>query len=243
MSQTAGLQGKKVVVLGGTSGIGLSVAQAAAREGASVVVASSSREKVAAAVATLGGKGEGYACDFSDEAQVRGLAGRIGALDHLVYTAGESLILGAATELDLATVRKAFGVRLFGAMTAVKYAAPHIRPGGSVVLTHGIAGRRPNKGWTVGSSICGAMESYTRALAMDLAPIRVNAVSPGFVRTPLWANIPEADREALFAKVGAGLPVGRVGESDEIAETYLYLMKNGFSSGQTIIVDGGGVLV
>jgi NAD(P)-dependent dehydrogenase (short-subunit alcohol dehydrogenase family) len=86
------------------------------------------------------------------------------------------------------------------------------------------------------------MDALTRALAVELAPVRVNAVSPGFVRTPLWGNIPETEREALFRDRGRKLPVGRVGEADEIAEAYVYLMRNGFSTGQTVVVDGGGVL-
>jgi NAD(P)-dependent dehydrogenase (short-subunit alcohol dehydrogenase family) len=99
------------------------------------------------------------------------------------------------------------------------------------------------KGWTVAASICGAMEAFTRALAVELAPIRVNAVSPGFVRTPLWSNIAETQREDMYRDAGARLLVGRVGEADDIAQTYLYLMQNAFSTGQTVVVDGGGVLV
>ena len=95
----------------------------------------------------------------------------------------------------------------------------------------------------MGASICTAMEGLTRALAVELAPTRVNLVIPGFVRTPLWRNIPEADREAIFAAAGAKLPVGRVGEAAEVAETYLFLMKQGFATGQSVVVDGGGVLV
>jgi NAD(P)-dependent dehydrogenase (short-subunit alcohol dehydrogenase family) len=132
---------------------------------------------------------------------------------------------------------------VFGAIAAVKAAAPKIRQGGSIVLTGGIAGARPQKGWTLGASICGAMEGFTRALAVELAPIRVNIVSPGFVRTPLWSNVPEIEREAMYRQVGARLLVGRVGEADDIAQTYLYLMNNGFATGQTIVIDGGGILV
>lgn len=240
MSKT--LQGAKVVVLGGTSGIGLATARAAADDGAEVVVVSGRKEKVATAVASLGPRATGEVANLSDETQTRSLFERVGALDHLVYTAGESLTIGPLATLDLEAARRAFEVRVFGAMAAVKHAAPRIRPGGSIVLTHGIAGDRPSPGWTVGASVCGAMEALTRALAVELAPVRVNAVSPGFVRTPLWSDIPEPQREALFREAGKKLPVGRVGDAPEIAETYVYLMRNAFSTGQTVIVDGGGVL-
>jgi len=240
---TTTLKGKTVVVLGGTSGIGLSTAKAAIAHGASVVVTSSQAAKVDAAVSRLGPSATGEVSDLLDEAQTHALFERIGALDHLVFTAGESLTIGPLGQMDLASVRKAFELRVFGAMCAAKHAARRIRPGGSIVLTHGIAGTRPHAGWTVGSTVCGAMESFTRALAVELAPIRVNAVSPGFVRTPLWgASIPEVDLEALYRDAGAKLLVGRVGEPDEIAQAYVYLMESGFSSGQTVVVDGGGVL-
>ena len=102
---------------------------------------------------------------------------------------------------------------------------------------------RPHAGWTVAASICGAIDALTRALAVELAPIRVNAVSPGVVRTALWDNMAESDREALYREVGSALPVGRVGEASDIAEAYLYLMREGFSTGQVIAVDGGTMLM
>jgi NAD(P)-dependent dehydrogenase (short-subunit alcohol dehydrogenase family) len=237
------LQEKKVVVLGGTSGIGLAVAKAAIRDGASVVVASSRGTKVSEALAVLGKRAEGEVVNLAEEAQIRQMFSRLGSFDHLVYTAGDSLQLGDLKGTDLTAARAFFELRVFGAMAAIKHAAAGIRPGGSVTLTHGIAGLRPQRGWTIPASICGAIEALTRALAVELAPIRVNAVSPGIVRTPLWSGIPEADREAMYRDVGARLPVGRVGEADEIAQTYLYLMQNAFSTGQTVVIDGGGVLV
>jgi NAD(P)-dependent dehydrogenase (short-subunit alcohol dehydrogenase family) len=112
------------------------------------------------------------------------------------------------------------------------------------VLTTGIAGQRPHKGWVLAASVCGTIEALTRALAVELAPIRVNAVSPGVVRTNLWQNIMgEAEREQLFESVGNSLPVGRIGAADDIAQAYLFLMQEGFSTGQTVVVDGGAVLV
>jgi NAD(P)-dependent dehydrogenase (short-subunit alcohol dehydrogenase family) len=234
------LEAQKVVILGGTSGIGLAVAKAAKESGASVIVASSRAAKVEAAKKAIGV--DGRAVDLTDEQAAAAFFEAVGPFDHLVYTAGESLVLGPLATLEAVTARRAFDLRFFGALLAVKLAAPRLREGGSIVLTHGIAGVRPHAGWSVGASICGAIESLTRALAVELAPLRVNAVSPGFVRTPLWSNLPEADREALYRDAGARLPVGRVGEAEDIAEAYLYLLKNAFCTGQTVIVDGGGVL-
>jgi len=111
------------------------------------------------------------------------------------------------------------------------------------VLTTGIAGQRPHKGWVIAASVCGTVEALTRALAVELAPIRVNAVSPGVVRTNLWQNMSAEEREDLYESVGNSLLVGRVGEASEIAQAYLFLMQEGFATGQTIVVDGGTVLV
>jgi NAD(P)-dependent dehydrogenase (short-subunit alcohol dehydrogenase family) len=237
------LKDKRIVILGGTSGIGLATAQAAAQEGAAVVVASSRQSSVDNALAALPGNAEGHALDLSNEEQIRALFDRIGPLDHLVFTAGETLQLADLAEIAIERARQAFNLRFWGAFTAVKFASKLIRQGGSIVLTTGIASLRPRASWSVAASICGAMEGLTRALAVELAPVRVNAVSPGVVRSPLWDNMTEADREAMYSNVGAALPVGRVGEAEDIAQTYLYLMREGFSTGQVIVVDGGTVLV
>jgi NAD(P)-dependent dehydrogenase (short-subunit alcohol dehydrogenase family) len=237
------MQDQRVIVLGGTSGIGWEVARQAAGLGAQVTIASSSAERVRKAVADLGGPAEGHALDLTDEAAIQAFFQKTGAFDHLVFTAGDSLNLNPLASADLQQARRAFEVRYWGALAAAKYGSAQIRTGGSIVLTTGIAGARPRKGWVFGASVCGAMNALTRALAMELAPIRVNAVSPGIVRTNLWQNIPEQDREKMFAGAGATLPVGRVGEPSDIARAYLFLMQEGYSTGQVVVVDGGGVLV
>jgi NAD(P)-dependent dehydrogenase (short-subunit alcohol dehydrogenase family) len=237
------VQEKRVIVLGGTAGIGLATAQAAARAGARVVVASSSEKRVTRALAALPPGSEGKVVDLSREESVRAFFDGVGAFDHLVFTAGDSLRVETLATVDLTSARRFFELRYWGALTAAKYGARHLRAGGSIVFTGGVAAERPMSGWSLGASICGAMESLTRALAVELAPIRVNLVSPGFVRTELWNSMGEAERAALYRDVAAKLPVGRVGEAADIAEAYVYLMGNGYSTGQTIVVDGGGTLV
>jgi NAD(P)-dependent dehydrogenase (short-subunit alcohol dehydrogenase family) len=236
------LNGKRIVVLGGSSGIGLATAQAAAREGASVVIASSNPARVNEAVSQVP-DAEGHAVDLTDPAAVEAVFARIGAFDHLVFTAGESLLLNPLASTDLATARRFFDLRYWGAWLAAKYGSPNIRPGGSIVFTSGLAGQRPAAGWALGSSICSAMEGLTRALAVELAPLRVNIVCPGVVKTPLWGNMAEADRAALYRQMGDKLLVGHAGEPEEIAEAYLYLMRQTYGTGQVIVVDGGGALV
>jgi NAD(P)-dependent dehydrogenase (short-subunit alcohol dehydrogenase family) len=237
------LNGKRIVVLGGSSGIGLAVAHAAAREGASLVIVSSNRSRVDAALKSLPNDAEGHAADLSSEAAIQVLFATLGGFDHLAYTAGENLRLASLDVLDLEWARGFFDVRYWGALAAVKYGATQIRPGGSVTLTSGLAGRRPHAGWSVASSICGAIEGLTRALAVELAPIRVNIVSPGVVKSPLWGAMPQADREALYSDMAEKLLLRHVGEPEELAQSYLYLMKQTYGTGQVIGVDGGGALI
>jgi NAD(P)-dependent dehydrogenase (short-subunit alcohol dehydrogenase family) len=243
MQQASGFHNKRVVILGGSSGIGLAVAEQAESQGAEVVIASSNAERVEKAVQSLGGNAQGLTVDLSDERAVETLFGSLGAFDHLVFTAGDSLHVENLADTDLKQARRAFELRYWAALAAVKYGSKGIRKGGSIVLTTGIAGQRPHKGWVVAASVCGTIEALTRALAVELAPIRVNAVSPGVVRTNLWQSMTVAERESLFESVGNSLPVGRVGEPHDIAQAYLFLMQEEFSTGQTLVVDGGTVLV
>jgi NAD(P)-dependent dehydrogenase (short-subunit alcohol dehydrogenase family) len=243
MPRENGFDNKRVVIVGGSSGIGLAVAEEAASQGAEVVIVSSNSERVQKAVKSIGGKAQGQAVDVSDEKAIESFFTKLGAFDHLVFTAGDSLHVRELALTDLKQARRAFELRYWSALATVKYGSPQIRKGGSVVLTTGIAGQRPQSGWVIAASVCGTIEALTRALAVELAPIRVNAVSPGVVRTNLWQNMSTSEREQLFASVGQRLPVGRVGEAHDIAQAYLFLMKEGFSTGQTVVVDGGTVLV
>ena len=242
MEQGNGLHNKRVVILGGSSGIGLAVAEQAASQGAKLVIASSNAERVQKAIESLGGNAQGHTLDLSDEQAVETLFAKLGAFDHLVFTAGDSLHLHNLATTDLKQARRAFELRYWAALAAVKYGSKNIRKGGSVVLTTGVAGQRPQKGWVVGASVCGTIDALTRALAVELAPIRVNAVSPGVVRTNLWQSMSAAEREQMYESVGKSLPVGRVGEPHDIAQAYVFLMQEGFVTGQILVVDGGTVL-
>jgi NAD(P)-dependent dehydrogenase (short-subunit alcohol dehydrogenase family) len=237
------LKGRKVVIIGGSSGIGLATAKSVASKGGLVIIASSNQQRLDKALQQLPGESIGCAIDVTNEMQVKNLFERIGAFDHLVFTAGENLILRDVADTTLEMARNYFNIRYWGAFTAVKYATPFINTTGSIVLTSGIASNRPNKGWALGASICAAMEGFARAMAMELAPIRVNIVSPGVVKTELWRGMPESDREAMYTNIGAALPVKRVGEAEDIARTFVYLLEQQYGTGQTLIIDGGNSLV
>jgi NAD(P)-dependent dehydrogenase (short-subunit alcohol dehydrogenase family) len=236
------LEGKRILIIGGTSGIGFATAKAAAREGATVIVASSSQARVDRAREALPGSAEGYIVDLRSEESIKSLFERVGDYDHLVYTAGESLKTAELKDFTLQQAQGFFAIRYWGAFLAVKHGNARIRPGGSIVLSSGMASRRPRKAWTVVSSICGAMESFAKACAVELAPLRVNVVCPGLVKTDMWDNLPEDARAAMFKRAEQNLPVGHPGEPDEVAEAYLYFMRAGFTTGSVAIVDGGAAV-
>jgi NAD(P)-dependent dehydrogenase (short-subunit alcohol dehydrogenase family) len=234
------LHQKRVVIIGGTSGIGLAVAQGAIVDGASVVVGSSSTGKVSAAKDRLGGT-ESLEIDVRNEASVEAFFTRVGAFDHLVFTAGDWSRFGGGPieSLDLADAASLFAVRFWGAISAAKHAKKFIREGGSVTLTDGMIAHRPRKGSALSTAIAGAIEHLTLGLAVELAPIRVNCVCPGAIRTDVWNVIPEDQREERFKRLTERLPVKRIGEPNEAAEAYLYLMRGGYTTGQVLRVDGG----
>lgn len=241
--ETPALQGKTVVVLGASSGIGLATAQAASANGARVIIVSGNQSRITQALQTLGPNSAAYTVDLGNEQAIKTFFNELGNFDHLVYTAGENISLGLISDTDVNNAKDYFTIRYWGAVAAVKYSAPLINAGGSITLTSGIAAQRPGKGWWLGSSITSAMEGFARAMAIELAPIRVNIVSPGVVRTNLWNSMSDAERDGFYQSISSMLPVQRVGEACDIAQAFLYLIQQPFSTGQVIVVDGGGVLV
>ncbi|MBU6268971.1 MAG: SDR family oxidoreductase [Sphingomonadales bacterium] len=233
------LAGQVVWVIGGTSGIGLGVARAALAAGAKVAVASRSATKVAKACQALPGVA-GIVLDVTDEDAVRRqFAGQSG-IDHIVFTAADwdQVHHTPLASTDIRAAASIFDVRVWGAVAVAKHSAPALRPGGSITLTNGMAAHRPQAGMAVTVAMAGAIEHLVKGLAVELAPVRVNGVCPGAIRTEAWDELPDAFRAVQEARL-AGQLVPRVGETAECAEAYLYLMKNTYVTGQTLRVEGG----
>jgi len=167
----------------------------------------------------------------------------LGEVDHLAYTAGDGLLLQSLTETDIGAARKAFEIRYWGLLRAIKVALPFFAKSGSITISSGIGAVRPLAGWSNPASILGALESLTRALAVELAPIRVNAVSSGVLDTNLWSEMDPESRQALFDQLAQKLLVGRIGQASDAAKAYLYMMEQGYGTGQILTADGGHVLV
>jgi len=243
------LEGKHLVVVGGSSGIGLETARLALAEGASVTIAGRSEDRLQRAVAGLRAQAGGAAwrgvrpvvADVTDESSIRALFEGEPRVDHLFLPAGELRPgYGDVLDADLPGLRSVLETRLLGVVHVVRQVRPKMA-GGSITLMSGLYSTRPGRGGALGAAAVAAVEGMTRALALDLAPIRVNAVAPGLIDTPLW-NAFGAQREAILAHAAA-LPVGRIGRPEEVAQAVLFLLGNGFVTGTVLAIDGGGGLV
>lgn len=231
------LAGKKVVVVGGSSGIGLSTAVMAKRNGAEVVIASRNADKLKAAAAEIGATA--IAADVGNDDSVANLFRSAGPVDHVVVTAAQ-LKTGPFKTVPMEDVRSTFEGKFWGAWRCARFA--EVRAGGSITLVSGFLSIRPRPNSAIVGAANGALEALTRSLALDLAPVRVNCVSPGIIDTPIRAAMPEAARKDMLDKIAAGLPVGRVGLGDDIAVQILAFMANGFATGSIVYIDGGGVI-
>ena len=237
---TMSLAGKRVVLIGGASGIGFAVAALSRAQGAEVLIASHNAANVAAAVERLSGT-KGATVDLRDEASVSGFLQNLGPFDHLAITAGDwdGRLFRATQDLDLAAARDGFDVRFWGALAAVKHASRLVAANGSITLTSGMLTHRPRRATLLATAIGGAVESLVRGLAVDLAPLRINAVCPGLILTDHVKQMPPDMQRAYVA----GLPLPRAGSPTEAATAYVYLMLNSYTTGQILPVDGGGGLV
>lgn len=235
--QEIAIKNTTVIVIGGLSGIGRAVAEQAAAAGAHVIAAGRrpAPPDFPAAVVTA-------RIDVGDVTSVATFFEAIGPFDHLVVTAGPVISAAGLQDLKIDEAIAAFNVKFFGQLRVAQHAARVIRPGGSITLTSGLLSRKAVPGGLVKAAMNAATDIMGKTLAKELAPVRVNVVSPGMVYTGMWGEMSGADRAAMAARAGAGLPVGRVGQPADLAQAYLLLMQNGFMSGSVVDVDGGGLL-
>lgn len=238
------LNGCKVVILGGSSGIGLATAKAAHDEGASLVIASRSQKKLEQARAKIGegDRVETFAVDVTDEAAVRNMFYQLDQIDHLVVTAAQAVV-GLIVETDSEILKPTLDSRIWGAFYAAKYAASKIVDGGSITFMSGLAGWKPSVGASIAASSGAAIEAFARTLALELAPIRVNTVCAGVIDTPMLDDFFGKQRQETVDEIAASLPLKRIGRPDDIAESILFLMNSGFTTGTVLHIDGGHLLV
>ena len=231
-------QGKKVVVVGGSSGIGFATAAMAKAAGADVTIASRPGERLEGAAKQLGVTA--VAADVTSDEAVEALFRTTGTVDHVVVTAAV-LKSGHIKQLSMADARATMESKFWGAWRVARSA--DIVEGGSLTIVTGFLSIRPRPNSAIVGAANGALESLAKSLAIDLAPVRVNAVSPGIIDTPIRAAMPEDARRKMLDGVAASLPVKRVGVADDIAQQILAFMANGFATGAVTYIDGGGSIV
>lgn len=228
---------KKIVVVGGTSGIGLAVATRAIGSGAEVVVASRTQERLAAAAHQLGSRAQVETLDATSEESISAFLSQVGSFDHLAMTIKPAIPTGAFLENNIGAAQAAFDAKFWGQYRLARQCAPHIRPNGSIAFTSGIASRRIYPGYSAVSVVNSAVEALSKALAVELAPIRVNCVCPGFVDTEP-TNLERANHVRALAP---NLPADRLAHANEIADAYLFLFESSYSTGSVVVVDGGAI--
>ncbi|HEY3508737.1 MAG TPA: SDR family oxidoreductase [Kribbella sp.] len=231
-----------VVIVGGGSGMGRALAAELVAQGSEVTVAGRSPDKLEAVRRELGVRT--VATDLASEPDIGRLFATTGRVDHIVTTAAD---VGGAYQpvgsYDVTAARAAIDSKLIGPLLLAKHGAPVLEPGGSIVFTSGIAAYRPGPRASLLAALNGALASLAAALAIELAPLRVNVISPGWVDTPIWQDVAGDAAPERLAAMAARLPVGRIGRTQDIAAAIIALLRNGFITGTVLHADGGHRLV
>ena len=234
------LHGQQVLIVGGSSGIGLATAKLAVAGGAHVTIAGRSEAKLELAVQQLGHGVVGRPVDASNDKSITDFFADSKSWDHVVATIGAGG-RGRITDLSMADAFAAMNGKFW---TYVRVArAAKIVSGGSLTLASGLYGSKPAPGTVLVGAINGAIDGLTRGLAVDFAPTRVNTVSPGIIDTPLWDRMPPADRHALFKMTAEALPARRIGHAEDVGQAIIFLMTNPFATGSVLHLEGGARLV
>jgi NAD(P)-dependent dehydrogenase (short-subunit alcohol dehydrogenase family) len=229
-------QHQKIVIAGGTSGIGLAAAKRLAAEGAEVIVTGRNQEKIMAA------KKDGFRAvhiDSKDRVALDAFFSELGPVDHLVIAVGGSKGMGEFSALSLGELREGFAEKFWPQLETLQAALPSMVAGGSVTIITGSASVLKRPGISGLAAINGGLELMVPVLAQELKSIRINAISPGLVDTPWWDFISEEQKPAVFAQWTSGIPAGRVARPEEVADVIVFLAENAYMTGKVIGCDGG----
>jgi NAD(P)-dependent dehydrogenase (short-subunit alcohol dehydrogenase family) len=236
------LHGQKVIVMGGTSGIGFATAKAAVAAGADVIITGRNAEKLHKAVTDISEHVTGDTVDATSLEALKSFYQRSGQFDHLILAVSGGKGMGPFAQLDLAVLRQGFEAKFWAQVTALQAGLDNLRAGGSIVFITAGSARAALPGTAGLAAMNSALEAMVPTLALELQPTRVNAISPGVIATPWWDTFPSEQRDAFFAKTAQNLPVGRVGQPEDVAQAILLLLQNGFITGSIVECDGGGHL-
>lgn len=231
-----------ILVVGGTKGIGLATAKAAVEAGAQVTITGRSQASLDEAIQNLPAGVAGAVLDFTENDSVANLAGQIAAVDHVVLSASSDVAWGPFADIGEDALRAAFDAKFWGYWRVVRALAGKISAGGSVTMVTGAAARAALPGTSGLAAVNGALEAMTKVLAVELAPVRFNTVSPGMTDTEAYAGLPAEAREAMFSGTAQSLPVGRIGQPENLAQAVLLAATNPFITGSTLDIDGGAHL-
>jgi NAD(P)-dependent dehydrogenase (short-subunit alcohol dehydrogenase family) len=236
------LQGKKIVIVGASQGIGFETSKLLAQRGVVVYMASRTKEKIENASKAIGHDTIAKTLDFTDELAVKNFFDTIGNIDHLVCVGSSNSVWGKFNEIETSALQKAFNSKFFGYYFSAKHALPVLSKNGSIVFVIAGSARKAIPGTTGLAAVNGAILAMGRTMASELGPIRVNMVSPGIIDTPYYDWMNNEQKQALFKQMGERLPLGRVGRPDEIAHSIIMLLENDFITGAVLDIDGGGSL-
>ena len=235
------LEGKRLLLVGGSSGIGLAVARQAQAEGAIPLVVARRAEGLAAARNALGNDLQMFVADICDHERMDAILDQVDGVDHLFSTAG-AFLPEPSIHVDEAEARCVFEGRFWSVVRLIRTALPRMPDNGSVVLMSGTANWRP-EGSPVAMATLGALESFARAMAAKHGPIRFNCVAPGLTDTPFLRQFLGDDAASILSGMAGSVPLGRFGTADEVADAVLFLMRNTYVNAETLTIDGGARLV
>ncbi|PVH97520.1 short chain dehydrogenase [Periconia macrospinosa] len=260
---TTKLHNKRILIIGASSGLGYGVAEGVLEHGAKIAIASSNPTRIASAASSLAASYpskssniHSFTVDLANHSTIEAnlaklfddvvaaIGGADKKLDHVVYTAGDSLALTKIADLNIEAVLKAGSLRFFAPLLLAKFIPTCVvaSPLSSYTITSGGVGEKPAPDWSIVASYCGGHHAMVRNLAVDLKPVRVNGVAPGAVDTELW-NLGEEEKKKMFEVLGAKLLTGRVGRVEDVVESYLGILRDANMDGTMVRTDGGHTIV